>query len=66
LGAPLGQTPILLTHITLSWKGLPGANTLPYFAGVVSDEEKCFKIFKILTIGPYSQTFFFVTYQWAT
>jgi hypothetical protein len=27
-GAPLWQTPALLTNIRLRWKGLPGTNTL--------------------------------------
>jgi hypothetical protein len=31
-GAPNGYAPALLTDIALSWKGLPGTNTLAYLA----------------------------------
>ncbi len=30
-GAPLEQAPALLANIRLSWKGLPGTNTLAYY-----------------------------------
>jgi hypothetical protein len=34
---------VLITNIRLGWRGLPGTNTLAYFAFIDNEKEKSFK-----------------------
>jgi hypothetical protein len=46
-GSSIGQAPVLPTSIRLSWKGLPGTNTLAYYENLQITDVKFF-----ITLGP--------------
>ncbi len=46
-GSSIGQAPVLPTNIRLSWKGLPGTNTLSYY-----EHSRKFGRKKFYNIGP--------------